>query len=364
MRPDAGGEGRPASARSFSAVLDVLARHVPPTLLAPGLAQALSRSVARLPAELSDWEYLECWLGADAPRMDVILGVSDTGRRILADREPAIPLTLANESRTWAGLRALARAWDSAPFADAIQRIWLELDLGGCEGDPIVAPGVFLDFSEESCHPPERLLDVLGQSIAILTGAPLEGATHRVLRHALEHLPAGAFAPFFGLFPGRPGAGLRVCIAGLRPIELPPYLADIGWPGEPDELRALLEEIAALPGGAPEPLLLHLDFAPALRPRIGLELVFQREPQVRGGFREASFLAWLERLGLLTPDSAVALQAWPGVSVEHFPHELWPSLLHRLLNHVKLLIEPGLPPRAKAYLACHHVPRPRRPAGP
>jgi hypothetical protein len=58
-------------------------------------------------------------------------------------------------------------------------------------------------------------------------------------------------------------------------------------------------------------------------------------------------------VGLCPPGKIDALRRWPGVSRARLCHQLWPVLLVRRINHIKLRIEEGAAVEAKAYLSFH-----------
>lgn len=98
-----------------------------PTGLPPAALRRVLSVAGRFPAALSDWLYLECRLGADEERVDLIVGVDPAGRAVLlrwlADGAPRGP--------AWERVHALAAAWadPASPLHDAVERIWLEFDL-------------------------------------------------------------------------------------------------------------------------------------------------------------------------------------------------------------------------------------------
>jgi hypothetical protein len=73
---------------------------------------------------------------------------------------------------------------------------------------------------------------------------------------------------------------------------------------------------------------------------------------------------------LCLPQKAIGLLAWSGITHERRYPELWPAQLItrrglrggdesstfcRWLHHIKIVLEPDVPPAAKAYLAVSHA---------
>jgi hypothetical protein len=157
------------------------------------------------------------------------------------------------------------------------------------------------------------------------------------------------------MFP-RPTDRVRLCLTGIADSELPDYLSTIGWPGSPARLARLLARIASRRRGTSHAGvgLLHLDVGDGVAGRLGLEYYFDRQPQLGGRVAEEAFLHDLKQMELCTADKIRGLQQWPGYGFEPLPHEVWPSLVVRRVNHVKLVYEPGRPMAAKAYLYLSH----------
>src|SRR6185503_5629874 len=95
---------------------------------------------------------------------------------------------------------------------------------------------------------------------------------------------------------------------------------------------------------------LHLDLAPGVRPRIGLEYTFPR-PGLPGGLRSVdAFLRQLVARGWCTARNRESLRSWPRRAVKLMPHDVWHSRVTRQIAHVKITYAPGEPVVAKAYL--------------
>ena len=343
--------------RPLSGTLDALAPHLPPALVSPG-ALAAVRAVARaLPAALTDELYLECRLAAAAPRVDLVLHLREDGMEVAAGRNPGVDLSPAllalpawSRLRTFCGERARARS----ALGDGVAAMWLEVDAHGADTDAH-APGFFLDvrWLGERGTPAEEWTALAGAWLEWL-GGRLPAAALWSLRRVVRALPPGAAMLYVGLFPGRGGARVRTCAAGIEAARLPRFLADAGWSG----CHAALDETARALAPLAVPGVVHLDVdAGGVAPRVGWELKLDRRAQLSGSLRERAFAARLVDAGLADAAKAEALAAWPGWTVEALPHQLWESVVVRRVNHVKVVLEEGGAREAKAYLCARHAPR-------
>jgi hypothetical protein len=339
-------------------VADVLDRLVEPKdkTLAYAARARLHELAARLPAALTRLVYLECWIGQPRPRLDLIAKIDPSDRDALID---FVSVGLPPELRvapSWVHVGHFAREW-AAPghmFHEAIRAAWLEFDL-----DPEISPDaalrsprVFVDFTREAQG--SSIADRHHLAVEVVSALSGQRAPEisSSLRSCLAHLPNGAKLAYLSVV-ARAGHQpvVRACVVGLAGA-LVDYLGAVGWPGAPNELaRGLFEPLAGAQGEDTQPVgVLHLDFAPDVRPRIGLEYTFPRSGML-GGLRAADqFLDQLVARGWCTARNREALRSWPRRSVELLPHDIWHSRATRQIGHVKLTYAPGEPVVAKAYL--------------
>lgn len=338
---------------SLSGVIPTVNRYMPAALTPAAALGRLAVNCRALPAALTHGLYLECRLSADA-RVDLVVQVDERGRAILAGANPSarLPWQLLAHPH-WEQVRRLCARWadPSSPLAGSIRGVWLEFDAPGAhEPADVPLPGVFVKLEPSAPAGPERALEAV---LAALPGvSPMPGSV-RAFRRCVEELPAGAYVSYLGSFAPRGTDAVRLCLVGIVEDALPGYLARVGWPGDPRALADLLRSVGAPDGRRlhPGPGMLHLDVGgDGVQPRIGLEYVLERGGQISGRLRETGFLDRLVELGLCTAAKRDGLLAWPGYSFENFAHELWPSLVKRRVNHVKLVYEEGRPPEAKGYL--------------
>lgn len=338
---------------------DTLDRLAPPADEAlTGAARARVHALAaHLPAALTRVVYLESWIGQPRPRLDLIVKIEPRDRDALVE---LVRSGLGPELRAqpgWAHVASFARAWATvgSPLHESLRAAWLEFDL-----DPLITPDaalrsprVFVDFTREAqCWPSvEARLDLATEVLWALSGSR-PPRTVESLRALLEHVPGGANLAYLGVFAGdgQPPV-VRACVVGLAG-NLAAYLGAVGWAGDVDALaRSLLDPFARSQGEGAQPVgVLHLNLAPGVCPRIGLEYTFSRPRQPTGVRSEDTFLRQLVARGWCTARNLESLRSWPRRSVELMPHDVWHSQITRQIGHVKLTYAPGEPVCAKAYL--------------
>jgi hypothetical protein len=339
--------------------------------LRPALADraALARARAllgRLPAALSDWVHLEARLRGPASRLDVIVRVDARGRSVLteacATAHPARHLAPALRALpAWSRAERFCHAWSdpASTLHRSIESLWLEFDLDDRDRDS--HPRFFADLGASARRQlaGDDLVRLVCDVQASLAERPLAPRTLRLLRHCLASAPPRASVLSVGLPHDDRGERLRLCFVGLADSQIDGYLRAIGWcPGrrEADATRARL---ASLAGAFRRPdaaiSMIHVDLdGGAIGPRVGLELAFARRPQFSAAVAERGALEWLTT-GLACDRSRCdALLAWPGCSRVTLPHELWPSVMVRRLNHVKVVVDPVAQDiDVKAYLCAY-----------
>lgn len=334
----------------FSGTLRSFRSHFPHSLVTPGAERRLFALGATLHAAAASWAHIECRLDA-REQIDLIVQVEATGRATLIDRACA---------PRWPGPAALARAWARDGDRSVVGRLWLEFDLLG-DGDTTRPPSTFIELTPRAqvAARDDAVPRALAQAISVLGASTDAETVRRAIARCVRPLPAGATLFAVGAMMSRPDAPLRLCLTGMSDDALGPYLDAVGWRGDWAAVSSTIAGVARAVGGPASHVgILHLDVRHDIRhdvePRIGVEIVLDRRSQVRGEVRERAFLELLVQWGCCTPEKRDGLCAWPGVARRTMPHELWPSLALRRVNHVKLVHEPGRPIEAKAYLCIAH----------
>lgn len=312
--------------------------------------------LAALPQDLSENLIFECRLGAATGRLDVALRLDlrqPAEARVLATAGPPSDGPLGSPG--WEPVRRLAGRWLAADASLAsMDTLWLELDLP-TRGPAPTAPGVF--FGVTGTGPPNDgpgtaadedsrfLAHSLASTIGLLRPGIRPERLGERLTDVLTVLPAGARLFQTGVMLGRDDPRIRLCIEGLAPGSVPDLLTALGAPAAhlPETETAL--DLASYA----DDLALALDVGDDLGPTVGLELY-----SMSGS--EASLDRLLERLesaGLCGADQRSRLLAYRGRSFEPGSEraEGGQVLMAHDLSHVKLVVTPGQPLAAKAYLA-------------
>lgn len=352
----------------LAGTLGLSTRHAPDALVPPAWRERVMWVAGRIPAALTRAAYLECRLREGPDPVDLIFRVERAGAEILAGRHPGVdPARLLACGPAWQAVADFCRAWldGAGPAWAAVQHLWLELDLDAPSvpgGQPLPQPSVFVALDEDvtAAMDTDALESLVARVVEPLAPAAMDPYTRARIRGVLERRPPGAAVPYAGVMLSRPRQAVRVYLSRTAGACVPGLLHDIGWPEDQERMAA--RAVASMArAGAPAIGMLHLDVLEgALLPRLGVEYTLERRAQIRGRVAEQGFLDCLARRGLVDPQRRDALLAWPGYEVLTLRHELWPSLLARRVNCIKLVHEPDRLPQMKAYLLTFHQPHLRR----
>jgi hypothetical protein len=249
-------------------------------------------------------------------------------------------------------LAALVERWQdpASELHDGIQDVWLEFD-----DRRAGALSVFVGFARTPATVASRL------RLASLAASSLGADVSPALRRCVHACPAGAFVSHLGLMLGRPAPFVRVNVRRLEPPDLAAYLAAVGWDGDAADATALASELRELMDG----VTLCLDVGSVVQQRLGFEAhAVPGAPEPRW---EALFDALVAR-GWCTAPKRDALLAWPGLLTPPTAGS-WPAglardallapadhftAIARVISHVKLVLAPELPVRAKGYIGFAH----------
>lgn len=359
-------DARPRGVGRFplAGTLGLAARHVPAVLVPDAARDRVLQVAGRIPAALTRAAYLECRLREGPDPVDLIFRVERAGAEILAGRHPGVdPARLLAGGPAWKAVADFCRAWldGDDPAWRLVRHLWLELDLddpGFPGAPPLPQPSVFVAFEDDATAAmgTDAILDLVARVIEPLAPFAMDDDTRARLRSVLERRPPGAAVPYAGVMLSRPRQAVRVYLSRVPGDVIPGLLNEVGWPE--DQGRMAAEVVAAMrDAGAPEVGMLHLDVLEgALLPRLGVEYTLERMAQIRGRVAEQAFLDALAERRLCDPGRRDALLSWPGYELLTLRHELWPSLLARRVNCIKLVHEPDREPQMKAYLLTFHQP--------
>ena len=343
--------------------------HLPSGLFA---AQALSniRSIARqIPGLASSFFGFESPLGIVDARADFLLCFKPTesGREILSGHHDS--LHLPNQYFTtpaWQRVKAFSETWadPNSSLYNKVENTWLEFDIA--ENQPAIPlPSFFFGTYSaiQAKMPPHQHQWVTGGALKILLNNTLPIDTQRQLLTCFNALPDGAYVFQVGTMLARETDAVRICIRGIAPEQVVPYLLEVGWSGSAEELKELVERLS----GLVDRVDLDLDVGATVYPKIGLECYLNMQPKFEP--RWARFLNGLVEKGLCVPEKQKALLAYPGYNHERMNTDVWPkqlltmstllgahylSMIIRSIHHIKIVYQPEAPLQAKAYLAVTH----------
>ena len=242
----------------------------------------------------------------------------------------------------------------------AIPEIWLEYDVN--HSSAFALPAIFFGLPQE-VSPALETYSIATKSLDLLLGHSGWHEWQHNVEQCFRACPDGVFISHIGVMLSRKTPALRVNVKRLQPDTLTPYLQEIGWPGETEELEALMEQLLRFV----DRITVCLDVGDRIYPKIGLECILLKDPNNRD--RWASFLDNLVEQQLCTEDKKTALLKWidPNQKINSIP--TWPlrfspkpiaetpdqsHLLDRQLSHIKLTWQPQQPLEAKAYLWFEH----------
>lgn len=330
--------------------IELLAPNLPRKELRPAGIEGLLVIASRLPADPVTCMYFEYALGGAFERAD--LSVAVDAARVGDAMRPFADVAL--RSAGWQRLHTLAEQIAAAETVGQgeVGRVWLEFDHSPWPEAPDARerpPGVFVEWkrsrsgSWSSAEHGARVLDVA----AALAGPESSARMCRAIGRTIGALPAAAQPQYVGVFLSRVPSTLRLCLTGLRGGAVTRFLAAAGWQGD---LRAARELVASLDHTTRTgPDVVDIDIGNGVEDELGLEYMLagaQRSCDIAGN----ALLAELVSRGWCLPDHRAELARWPGVVTATLPYHLWPVVVARRFNHMKVTVRDGCT-TAKAYLA-------------
>ncbi|WCM26976.1 terpene cyclase/mutase family protein [Sphingomonas sp. QA11] len=346
--------------RTLAAYLDLLLPGEMGQLIPPSARARIAAAARTMPG--IPRIAVECRLAAANDQVDIqqCFRHEDDGVLVLAEHARA--LALAHPDAAWArGLKAFAEAVAHADSAlsPGITEIFLEFDLPVAAAPPS-APSVFFSLPEDQAV--ARAITI--EAATLLRGEPLPDGMAVSIARCFSACPDEARVSHIGMMLSRQVDAVRVNIKGMRPADLPRFLADCAWPGDPDGAVRLLDDGVL----RSDRVTLALDIGHAPFPRIGIECLFDDQPgeDQRWGI----FLRDLADQGLCAPDKIAPFLAVPGETVPPRAGQDWPtpflraallqgetdfSAFARRVAHIKVTETLGMHREAKAYFGAGHL---------
>jgi hypothetical protein len=344
----------------MAAYLEPVRPFLAPSLIAPEALAAVAETAALLPSQLGHNAFgFELRLDDDSRSADFLLAVNPPAGDLATLAQAKLPRALRAE-HAWAALDRLAArcAGPEAPLRRQIANLWLEFDIAGPA--PQLPSLFFMPIAQlRPGRQDHRAAFAIAEEVLRLVARETPDCLESgLLARAFELLPPAASLFQIGVMNARPNRLVRVCAALHNRRTLLAYLAAIGYPGDRTEVHRFVEWLRRYS----DRLRLNLDFGSEVHPKLGFE-AYLHGPRAPEGWE--SFLAALGRLGACRAEKADALLSYIGTSRPADDPESWPRhlreaagwlagqaklSLQRTLHHVKLVLEPGRPLVAKAYL--------------
>ena len=321
------------------------------------------------------WErILEC-----ARNLPVTMGALPFGFELPLDEpRPAADfgVSLASGTRTAAFFEARARSDRTDETANAVMRLFRQMDAENSPLREIVGPKLMLEYDIGSAQvgeeplpgmflrPGERpIIGARGQQNDVSTVADalvscvgwerLEAERKHVQRAYLAQ-PEDTRLDSFGVFPSRPRS-IRLAIMGFKTQrDLCAYLSETGWPGEIPAVESVISRFAEraniVRSGA------NLDVREeGVGPTLGLTLIVKQRYTkdsrywLDGLTDWDPFLAALGHEDIVVPEKLRALADWVSRPTMLFAKS-GPYVLLRGIHHIKLVVSGSGLAKAKAYV--------------
>lgn len=322
-------------------------RHAPPPLFGEEDRARFCELARQVPDAMGGFGF-ECRLSAADSRVDFYgsIGPRAGGREALAAFRPPGDQVVA---QGWRRLGSFATGWadPTSPLHGGVAMVFLEFDAPFA---PLRAPSLFARLAlavgdgVQQWRQAEPLIDDL---VRRLLDQTMARTTRDKLHQVFTTLPTGGHVVDVAAMLPRDTTAIRV-FASVPRHRLLSYLAQLGWDPARDGAGRDLEIALGVLTEQRSFVSVQLDVSDQLGTRIGLETSGDSDPASPDAWE--AVVARAAATGLCSPEKQVALSRWTGKTRESIAASRWPCLLHRLLSHVKLVIEPGLPIEAKAYL--------------
>jgi hypothetical protein len=330
---------------SVADYLQVITPHLHPDLVSPEILSHIQGLEPILPCLTEN--LFECRLGTDLTEVDFSFYLPPLTKPL-----PERFLT----SPVWRSFQDFYHEWTNptSNLHEKVQQIGMEFDLEQSVSD-VPIPCIFWELNREtSCSFPDLISEALG-----LLNYPLSPLIESNLRLCADVLPDQAKFAHFAVMLSRPGLGVRVNAIAIPPNQLLDYLLKIGWSDPTEALSPLVYHLSELV----DYVVLAFDVGEKIYPRIGLECYLRKQPRYEP--RWNVFLDNLVDLGLCLPAKRDALLTWSGIDKQKYQAEgnlSWESVFSqsmysvywRMINHIKIVYQPGYPLEAKGYLASGH----------
>lgn len=305
-------------------------------------------------------QYYECRLGEGDQRVDHLIAMSRSAASAAASSlgeyagGPGIQRRAA-----WAPLVSLLQSWGSGRslLSERSPTIWLEFDAprSAPSAPPIPSVSVCLvpDYRDDRVAPSrdvERDLRLVRETLVVLEQPPA-ASLDAMISECFQRLPSGAQWIHLSVMLGRAGRDIKLYGRFSR-SRLLPYLRDVGWAGNENEIERAIERFysRALIGDEVFIDLNLSNFRDPANCSLGLAVAQQHLVTALDNdpCRARIIDCWLAG-GLGSQEKGDALKAWPTRAVRVEGHGPWRQRSMRFLD-LKLVWQSDVGLTAKAYL--------------
>src|SRR5579859_3674077 len=357
---------------SFEQMVDLVRPHMPQTLVSSENFEQIRSVASHLPTRVARYFGFETKLLSDQARCDFAFSLSKDGVAWMSRTDPP-----------WPRIRQFCTLWresEESPYADG-NAVWLECDVSD-ERRAELEPSLFF-----ALHGPQSYLQpVSGKNsrsrewichtlIPAAWGRMISSSIEKNLVHTLEVCPHEVDFLQIGLMLSRDIQALRLCLFGIPPQYVFPFLHSVGWQGNENRLTQVLELYSPFV----DALCLHLDIGESILPTLGVEMLYnsEKDPWNCQPTRETRWKLFFDRLvndGLCLPSKRDVLLDWPSRTAFRLPliekliaamsldqtsyvtSALPDSVLVTGLQHIKLSLPPTDEIIAKAYFGARYDP--------
>ena len=322
------------------------------------------------PSFLTSFLGFECHLGDTKPRADWAFAISGVGpdRQVFTKllSEGNFPDVLL-QTPEWKRISNFAKAWadKNSDLTDKIQCFWLEFDMPNEKND-VPIPSIFFGPTKKYSNIQEKNISqfkwLTDTAIPILKGQDVPFQVKEKINDCLLKMPENTSLFQIGTMLSRENQSVRLHINKINPEQIIPYLQQIGYKENLEELVKLIDEIK----DKADRFVFSYDVTEnGIGPRIGIELsyssnLFQEEK------RWEDLLDYLVEKGICLAEKRDALINYTGIEENQnfsgavlkpvstsadYLDKINKSTIVRYINHVKIVYNPNKKLEAKAYPA-------------
>lgn len=329
--------------------------HLTP-LISPEAIKQLDSVSCYFPDAITSTYGFEYRLQPSDSVVDFAFQVTETGREILAGLNPHIHLPECfGKHPVWQQIQKFCAEWSdpSSLLHYFIADLWLEFDLKldlHASTTDIPVPGLFFGLTSPASNSGISFSYpwIWEQALPLLLGTTLAPALEEKFIDCIKQLPPQTSIFQVGLMFSRTVEAIRLCLVG-SPLELLPYLTQIGWTGPLEEVEKIVNSLSPYVDN----IILDIDIGEQIYPRIGIEGIYLTRYQACVNGQWQSLLDYLTEQGLCVKETRDALLKYSGYTLVK---PLQQRIYVRGLNHIKLIYQSGQPLAAKVYFGAMHQP--------